>query len=145
MRIIIAIIALLVVIGFSFKETTFNMLNTISKYLLVSPKIIEIDPDIDKQSFSINTDHIMLKIPSNPTTGYNWYIVQSSTGANIESTDYDRTKSDRIGSGGFTLIQIQFDSGWNKESITLIYKRAFESDQQDSNKSLKIEFINLKP
>jgi inhibitor of cysteine peptidase len=73
-------------------------------------------------------EKLEIKLSSNPTTGYNWEIVQidSAIVQQVGDVEY-KSYSKRIGSGGVNTYTFQAASE-GKTHLTLIYHRSFEKD-----------------
>ena len=76
------------------------------------------------------------ELQSNPTTGYNWFIV-SDEGLKIESEFI--TKSDLCGAPGIHVFMISSDKKGTFELIAE-YKRVWEKVDPIDTKKLKITF-----
>ncbi len=82
-----------------------------------------------------------VKLRSNPTTGYDWYI--KSVPENIEpmgAKDYipDKTKKSVVGSGGYTVFEFKAAKK-GSGVLSLVYKRNWEGELPSSQRfSVKI-------
>src|SRR5699024_9495773 len=75
-----------------------------------------------------NGQYIQFELPSNPTTGYNWFVTKSTAlfqqigKAGYQATQYNKP---RVGSGGNTIYQFQaINTG--TDNIVFSYLRPWE-------------------
>ena len=103
------------------------------------------------QTLSVpNNQTFALQFESNPTTGYNWYILNDISNSNTSLIKLDQNKGGQYqatsvadgiaGSGGYTyfLLKSSSNNSGNIE-IDFVYKRIWENNDSD-----KTNIINIK-
>ncbi|MAH61550.1 MAG: hypothetical protein CMF42_04615 [Legionellales bacterium] len=91
---------------------------------------IVINPDqIPSSPIELDSNAVTLSLPSNPSTGYEWVIVDYSDSIQVNSIEYVAPNDQLIGQPGSDLISIQFNENWEKSYIDLKYSRSWEIDE----------------
>ena len=81
---------------------------------------------------SAKQDHFYIALPTNPTTGYNWFVKSYTDNVlTIEKQSYQASNTDRVGAGGFTVWSIKLKPEAHKAAymanIQLVYMRPWET------------------
>lgn len=76
-------------------------------------------------------DHVVIKLPASPGTGYNWEVQPNS---HFSVSHQYKTQADAgIGSGGMDIFELNPQTRVQNGSIRFLYRRAWE----DSSKAGK--------
>ncbi|AEV96627.1 Proteinase inhibitor I42, chagasin [Niastella koreensis GR20-10] len=70
-------------------------------------------------------DHVVIKLPANPGTGYNWEV-QPNNHFNV-SHQYKTQADAGVGAGGMDVFELDPQTQVQSGSIKFLYKRAWES------------------
>jgi predicted secreted protein len=104
-----------------------NSMNTLFKIFFIFACIaIHTETSAEQHILKIGTI-FHLELPSNPTTGYSWYLSQplpQNAPISIQKSGYHAPKRRRIGSGGTQFWDIKAQHR-GKATLTLEYKRAW--------------------
>jgi len=78
-------------------------------------------------------DTVEIKLESNPTTGYSWFLGDNvdSTVVSVTGPEFIESKKDKelVGAGGYEIFTIKAVSK-GKTSIILNYERPFEEEEE---------------
>jgi inhibitor of cysteine peptidase len=82
-------------------------------------------------------DHIVLKLPASPGTGYNWEV-QPNSHFSI-SHQYKMQADAAIGGGGMDVFELDPQAQVQNGSIRFLYRRAWE-DASKAGKTFSISY-----
>lgn len=70
---------------------------------------------------------LVVKLPSNPSTGYNWTVVGEPSPLKLQKTSFRKgtTKSTSVGAPGTAILQLSASSS-GMATLTLVYRRSWE-------------------
>ena len=70
---------------------------------------------------------LVVKLPSNPSTGYNWTIVGEPSPLKLQKTSFrkSQTKASTVGASGTSVFQLSANSS-GLATLTLVYRRSWE-------------------
>lgn len=79
--------------------------------------------DVD---LSVGTD-LLVKLPSNPSTGYNWSIAGDPSPLKLEKASFRKstTKAKVVGASGTAVFRLTANSS-GLATLTLVYRRSWE-------------------
>lgn len=90
-----------------------------------------------------NTDHFVINLPSNPTTGYQWSVVSYDTNLlSLAGTKYQADQKGLIGGGGQTFYTFTLNQGKFYPAQTVLtfkYARPWEH-KEGAVKTVTINF-----
>ncbi|MDR0532795.1 MAG: protease inhibitor I42 family protein [Verrucomicrobiales bacterium] len=72
---------------------------------------------------------VVISLPSNPTTGFNWYLRPLPEFLLSERNPEYHPESDRIGGGGLWILKVK-SMGAGNGAVNIDYKRSFEDDKE---------------
>jgi inhibitor of cysteine peptidase len=104
----------------------------------------------DDLSMTVNTHtskkQFVVSLAANPTTGYQWTLVQFDKNIlTLSSSYYQKTQTYRIGSGGQMLFTFALRRGKNYPAKTdIVFKYARPWEQKEGGlKKVKIRFVSV--
>jgi inhibitor of cysteine peptidase len=70
---------------------------------------------------------LVVKLPSNPSTGYNWTVVGEPSPLKLQKTSFRKgtTKGTSVGASGTAILQLSASSA-GLATLTLVYRRSWE-------------------
>jgi inhibitor of cysteine peptidase len=116
-----AVAACLAIVSLGFTGT--------SQTASASPAITVVSQDNGKTVQLEIGQQIVVRLPSNPTTGYQWSVIGSMTPLEFSKSDYatDSQAAGRAGAGGTETLRFTAKSA-GKAELKLGYARAWEKD-----------------
>jgi len=82
-------------------------------------------------------DHVVIKLPASPGTGYNWEVLPNSH-FNV-SHQYKMQADPGIGAGGMDVFELDPQTQVQSGSIKFLYRRAWE-DQSKAGKMFTLSY-----
>jgi inhibitor of cysteine peptidase len=101
-------------------------------------------------SINVNKNHIsfVISLPANPTTGFQWSVVQFDKDLlTLSSNIYQRSDLMLIGSGGHMVYTFTLNKGKTyPESTQLVFKysRPWEKNDIGSVQKVNVNFVEVK-
>ncbi len=92
-----------------------------------SPNVVLTEQDNGKDiDFTIGSI-LLVKLPSNPSTGYNWTIAGEPSPLKLQKTSFrkGKTKDNAVGASGTAVFQLGASSP-GMATLTLLYRRSWE-------------------
>ena len=104
------------------------------------------------EPLSINVDKrqssFVINLPANPTTGYQWSVVQFDKDLlTLSSSAYQKPDNHLIGAGGHMLYTFTLNSGKNYPDFTKFvfkYARPWEKQDTGSVQKVTVHFVEKK-
>jgi len=118
------------------KKAVFTVLAVLILGLLFagcsSPKILTEDNNGAGMELNLD-DTVEIKLESNPTTGYSWFLSEETTGSAVSVTGPQymepEKEKDVVGEGGYEIFTITAVSR-GKAEIILNYERPWEEEEE---------------
>lgn len=116
-----------------------------------TPAVEEITPVqlivVEKTGTVYNVgDSYVLELPSNPTTGYDWAVIDN--GGLTITQKYQAPETELLGAGGYTIFTITPETA-GTFSFTLKYMRSFEGEESTlytyTDSITAVEFFGMGP
>lgn len=82
-------------------------------------------------------DHVVIKLPASPGTGYNWEV-QPNSHFNV-SHEHQMQTDTAIGAGGMDIFELDPQAQVQNGSIKFLYRRAWE-DASQAGKQFSISY-----
>lgn len=113
-------------------------------YLLLAMSLIACANNDQSLNVSIKKSSFVVSLPANPTTGYQWSVVEFDKNLlTLSSSHFENTKTDRIGAGGqmhFIFLLKPSKNYPNNTEIKLNYARPWEKNSGTA-KSVTVNFV----
>lgn len=103
--------------------------------------IYDIDPQAN-QPIKLNTtsNEIVLNIPENPTTGYQWQVISASAGIQVGQPTFTPSEQPCCGAPGVERFEVTLNESFQRVGqIKLVSVRSWE--KADQPQSLTIEIV----
>ncbi len=88
------------------------------------------EPDNGSTIFLTQGERLVVRLPSNPTTGFVWSVARNATAVLQPAGDprFEASASDKPGTGGYQIFEFRVAAA-GASSLALVYRRPFEKDQ----------------
>jgi inhibitor of cysteine peptidase len=91
------------------------------------PKVTLTDQDSGKEIDLTTGSMLIVKLPSNPSTGYRWTVVGDPAPLKLQKTSFQRMgkNADEVGAPGSDVFQLRASSA-GMVTLTILYRRSWE-------------------
>lgn len=88
------------------------------------------EPDDGSTIFLTQGERLVVRLPSNPATGYAWSVARNSAAVLQPAGDprFEPSQNAKPGTGGYQVFEFRVVAG-GASSLALVYRRPFEKDQ----------------
>lgn len=88
------------------------------------------EPDNGSTIFLTQGERVIVRLPSNPTTGYGWSVARNATAVLRPAGDarFEASGNARPGAGGYQIFEFRVAAA-GASSLALVYGRPFEKEQ----------------
>lgn len=98
-----------------------------------------VEPNVTEKTLNVG-EAFTLKLASNPTTGYDWYI-KSADGVTVEKEYKAKVTNPMVcGAGGTAIFTVTAEEA-GEYTVVLNYERCFEKDSCIQIEILKLTFV----
>lgn len=96
---------------------------------LLNKNQIILGPEDNGETFNLNEGtEVIVNLPENPTTGYEWGIVEGMDSLNLLENKYISPENQELGKGGIRRVKFTIE---NSERFTMHYKRSWENQVEN--------------
>lgn len=97
------------------------------KAQISSPDVVLTEQDNGKDIDLTIGGALIVKLPSNPSTGYNWAVVGEPSPLKLQKATFrkGKTKDNAVGASGTAIFQLSASSS-GMATLTLVYRRSWE-------------------
>ncbi len=91
------------------------------------PNVVLTERDNGKDvDLSVGT-YLIVELPSNPSTGYNWSVAGDPSPLKLQKTSFRKsaTKANTVGASGTAVLRLSANSS-GLATLTLVYRRSWE-------------------
>jgi inhibitor of cysteine peptidase len=114
-------------------------------YMLLMVSLISCANNNQSLNVSIKKPGFVVSLPANPTTGYQWSIVEFDKNLlTLSASHFETNKTDRIGAGGdmiFTFLLLPNKNYPKHTEIKFKYARSWEQNT-GMTKSVTVNFVS---
>lgn len=98
-----------------------------SKTQTFSPNVVLTEQDNGKDIDLTIGGALIVKLPSNPSTGYGWTVVGEPSPLKLQKTSFrkGKTKDNAVGASGTAIFQLSANAS-GMTTLTLVYRRSWE-------------------
>lgn len=123
LRTLLIAISLLAICNASWGQQT----PSVSKGQAASSNVVLTEQDNGKDIDLTIGSTLVVKLPSNPSTGYNWSVVGEPSPLKLQKTSFrkNQTKTSTVGASGTSVFQLSANSS-GLATLAMVYRRSWE-------------------